>query len=461
MKKNTIKTILIILIIVLLGLVSFGGVYQKSLNSMKNVVKDYNYGMDFGKTLLIGLKIEEKDESSKETNEQNTEATANSETDKTDETAGKTDTTEPVENKENAEKKPIVRNDIESAKKKIENRLEALGVEEFYIRANYTDGSMIIELPEKTDSKFISDITAVGNFSIVDSDGNFVGGSENIKEVKYVLDRTSYAIPCVKIELVFKSDFVKNLVNNQTSYVSVIDDQGTVTDKKLELKIDESKIYTDTAVKMIDDIKLSNTLTLFLGQSDSTEEELKEYYNSAAILSTMIEDGKMPVTYKIDSSDIVKSNLDISSVVIVGIIILGIATVLAIFKYKSKGVLAILSLIGYIALMLLLIRYTNIIIAFEGVFALGIIFGIAYVFNLKFIANSEKTKEKMIKIYSKTLMQFINVFVVGFIISLVFSIQSWVPIKSFGTIMFWGIIIMIAYNYLITKNLIESTRNKK
>ncbi len=457
MKKNTIKTILIILIIVLLGLVSFGGVYQKSLNSMKNVVKDYNYGMDFGRTLLIGLKIEEKDVSSKETTDKNTEETANSETEKT----GETETTETTENKENTEQKPIVRNDIESAKDKIENRLKALGVEEYYIRANYTDGSMIIELPEKTDSKFISDITAVGNFSIVDSDGNFVGGSENIKEVKYILDRTSYAIPCVKIELVFKSDFVKNLVNNQASYVSVIDEKGTVTDKKLELKIDESKIYTDSAVKMIDDIKLSNTLTLFLGQSDSTEEELKEYYNSAAILSTMIQDGKMPVTYKIDSSDIVKSNLDISSVVIVGIIILGIASVWAIFKYKSKGVFAILSLIGYIALMLLLIRYTNIIIAFEGVFALGIIFGIAYVFNLKFISNSEKTKEKMIKIYSKTLMQFINVLVVGFIISLVFSIQSWIPIKSFGTIMFWGIIIMIAYNYLITKNLIESTRNKK
>lgn len=442
MKKNTLKTILIILIIILIGLVSFGGIYVKNLNTMKNVVKDYNYGMDFSKTLLIGLKVEEqKDESSSE------ETTENSE--------------EATEDNQTTEEKVIAKTDVDSAKQKIKNRLKALGVEEFYVRANYADGSMMLELPEETNTDFISDLTAVGDFTIEDNDGNVLGSSDVIKDVKYTLDRTSYSVPCVKIELQFKNDFVKNLVNNQNNYLSTTDEEGNTVDKKISLKMDSSEIYSDTAVDLINDIKLSDTLTLFLGQATSTEEDLQNYYDSAAILSTIIKDGKMPIEYKIDITDVLTSNLSINSVVIVGIAILGIATIWAIYKYKTKGIFAIVALIGYIALMLLLIRYTNVIIAFEGIFALALIFGIEYVFNLKFISNAENTKEKMIKVYSKTLMQFLNVFVVSFIIAIVFSIQTWVPIKSFGTIMFWGIIILVAYNYLVTKNLIESVRNKK
>ena len=72
MKKNTLKTILITLIIILLGLVSFGGVYVKNLNGMKNVVKDYNYGMDLNQKLLIGLKVKE-DEPEETITPENTE----------------------------------------------------------------------------------------------------------------------------------------------------------------------------------------------------------------------------------------------------------------------------------------------------------------------------------------------------------------------------------------------------
>lgn len=427
MKKNTLKTILIILIIILLGLVSFGGIYVTNLNSMKNIVKDYNYGMDFSKKMLIGLKVTQEEKAE----------------------------TEGV-----VEEKVISKSDVDSAKQKIKNRLEAIGVEEFYVRANYADGSMLIELPEGTNTDFLSDISAVGEFQVKDNDGNVLAGSEVIEDVKYKLDRASYGVPCVIIDINFKNDFVQNLVANQNNYLPTTDEQGKVVEKTISIEIDGSKIYSDIAIDLINQIKLSNSLSLFLGQAGSTEEELQTYYTSAASLATVIKDGKLPFEYTIDLTDVVTTNLSINSIVVVGIIVLGLATLWAIYKYKTNGVIAIISLIGYVALMLLLIRYTNVIIAFEGVFALALIFGIEYVFNLKFVNNSIDTKEKMIKTYSKTLMQFVNVFVVSFIIAIVFSMQTWVPIKSFGTIMFWGIVIMVAYNYLVTKNLIESVKNK-
>lgn len=427
MKKNTLKTILIILIIILLGLVSFGGIYVTNLNSMKNIVKDYNYGMDFSKKMLIGLKVTQEEKAE----------------------------TEGV-----VEEKVISKSDVDSAKQKIKNRLEAIGVEEFYVRANYADGSMLIEVPEGTNTDFLSDISAVGEFQVKDNDGNVLAGSEVIEDVKYKLDRASYGVPCVIIDINFKNDFVQNLVANQNNYLPTTDEQGKVVEKTISIEIDGSKIYSDIAIDLINQIKLSNSLSLFLGQAGSTEEELQTYYTSAASLATVIKDGKLPFEYTIDLTDVVTTNLSINSIVVVGIIVLGLATLWAIYKYKTNGVIAIISLIGYVALMLLLIRYTNVIIAFEGVFALALIFGIEYVFNLKFVNNSIDTKEKMIKTYSKTLMQFVNVFVVSFIIAIVFSMQTWVPIKSFGTIMFWGIVIMVAYNYLVTKNLIESVKNK-
>lgn len=427
MKKNTLKTILIILIIILLGLVSFGGIYVTNLNSMKNIVKDYNYGMDFSKKMLIGLKVTQEEKAE----------------------------TEGV-----VEEKVISKSDVDSAKQKIKNRLEAIGVEEFYVRANYADGSMLIEVPEGTNTDFLSDISAVGEFQVKDNDGNVLAGSEVIEDVKYKLDRASYGVPCVIIDINFKNDFVQNLVANQNNYLPTTDEQGKVVEKTISIEIDGSKIYSDIAIDLINQIKLSNSLSLFLGQAGSTEEELQTYYTSAASLATVIKDGKLPFEYTIDLTDVVTTNLSINSIVVVGIIVLGLATLWAIYKYKTNGVIAIISLIGYVALMLLLIRYTNVIIAFEGVFALALIFGIEYVFNLKFVNNSIDTKEKMIKTYSKTLMQFVNVFVVSFIIAIVFSMQTWVPIKSFGTIMFWGIVIMVVYNYLVTKNLIESVKNK-
>ena len=339
----------------------------------------------------------------------------------------------------------------------MKNRLQAIGIEEFYIRANTSDGSIMIELPNDTKTEFLSDLIATGEFKIEDTDGVILGGTEVIENVSYTLDRTSYAVPCVKIDFKFKNDFVKKLVESKNNYVATTDEEGNIVEKEISLKVDNSSIYSNSATEMIDIVKLNNTLALTIGQADSTEEELQQYYDSAAILATIVQDGKMPLNYEVDATEVVSSNLTINSIVIIGLIILGLSTIWAVYKYKKQGAIAIISLIGYIAVVLLLIRYTNIVLAFEGIVALALVFGIEYIFTLKLVSNFNN-KEKSIKIYTKTLMQFLNIIIVSFIIAIVFAIQAWVPIRSFGTVMFWGIIILVAYNYLVTKNLIESTQ---
>ena len=59
MKQNNFLRILtIILIIVLLSIISFIGVYQKELNQYENILPEYKTGMEFGKRRSVILKVD-------------------------------------------------------------------------------------------------------------------------------------------------------------------------------------------------------------------------------------------------------------------------------------------------------------------------------------------------------------------------------------------------------------------
>ena len=59
MNKNKLKIITITLLIVLIAIVSFVGVYTQDKNKMKKVIKDYEYATDLGNNRTITLKLAE------------------------------------------------------------------------------------------------------------------------------------------------------------------------------------------------------------------------------------------------------------------------------------------------------------------------------------------------------------------------------------------------------------------
>ena len=56
-KEGSLKIILSVLVIVLLCLVSLGGVYVKYQNTMKNKLPEYSLGMELNDTSIIKLKV--------------------------------------------------------------------------------------------------------------------------------------------------------------------------------------------------------------------------------------------------------------------------------------------------------------------------------------------------------------------------------------------------------------------
>ena len=108
MKKLKITTI--ILAIILITMVAFGGVYIKTQNRMENKVKDYSFGRELEGGRVIELEVANKD---KETVKPNLT----------------------VEN-------------YKIVKKTIEKRLNNLGAQDYTISLNKEDGTIIVELSE-------------------------------------------------------------------------------------------------------------------------------------------------------------------------------------------------------------------------------------------------------------------------------------------------------------------------
>ena len=131
-----------------------------------------------------------------------------------------------------------------------------------------------------------------------------------------------------------------------------------------------------------------------------------------------------------------------------------IAILVMIIKYRKLGLFAILSYIGYVAVLLIVVRYTNLVITMEGIFGIAISMILNYVLLIYLLQNLKKT-DKNVNAYkntfTKSMLSLLFIFIPTIIIGIVFCFAAWLPIYSFGTIIFWGIFIMAIYNLLVTR----------
>ena len=119
MKK--VKILTIVLAIILVTLIAFGGIYLPTQNRMENKVKDYELGRELDSQRVIELKIKENstDNSEENSSEETTDSGNTEETEKSEETTS-------TENK-------LTEKDYENAKKIMEKRLQALGAQDYTI----------------------------------------------------------------------------------------------------------------------------------------------------------------------------------------------------------------------------------------------------------------------------------------------------------------------------------------
>lgn len=448
--KN-IKILTIILLIVLVSMIGFFGIYKQNKNQMSNIVKDYSYAMDLNgaRTLKLVLNSENSDEEKTEENYQ-------------------------------------------KAKTIIEKRLKKLGVEEYKIALNSENGEMIIQMPENTSTdSIVSNLTTVGKFEIIDSETNEVLLDNNSIQSSSVLYNTTTSGTSVYLEIAFNKEGKSKLEEVSKTYVkskntttsenntstentttedtnsseetNTTTDTTTSTEKKITMKIDDKEIMSTYFEEPI----TTGKIQLSVGSASTDTTTLNGYIQQAQNVATELDCGKLPVKYDLEKNQYILSNIskqDLTYIVIAITVIAVIAIIILTIKYKSNGLLTGIAYVGFTALYLLLIRYTNVTISIESIFAIAIVLILNYIFTAMLLYNIKKLKEEktenvMNESISKTYIKFFNRIIPICIMVVAFCFVKWTPMSSFGMTAFWGIVMIAIYNAVVT-NLLMKIKNK-
>ena len=444
---KTIKIITIILLIVLISMIGFFGIYKQNKNQMSNIVKDYTYAMDINgaRTLKLTLNSENGDD---------------------------------VKTAEN----------YETAKTIIEKRLKKLDVQEYKIGVNEETGEITVQIPENTQTdEIVSNLTTVGKFEIIDSETNEVLlDNSSIKSSK-VLYNTTQSGTSVYLEISFDKNgknkleeisktYVKSENNttenttsedtnstdekeNNTEETNTTSENSTSTEKKITMKIDDEEIMSTS----FDETITTGKIQLSVGQASTDSSTVQGYVKQAQNVATVLDTGKLPVKYDVEKNQYVLSNISKQDLIYVAIamaVVAIIGIIVLIVKYKTNGLLAGISYIGLSALYLIAIRYTNVTISIDSIFAIGIILILNYIFTNMLLSNIRKMNDSKVenavgKSVSETYKKFFMRIIPICVVVITFCFANWIPMNSFGMTAFWGIAIIAIYNAIITNGLLR------
>ena len=485
---RNLKVILVVLIVILISAISFGGIYYVNKGRMTNRLPDYILGSNIkGYRHVTLVASEDTQENKNNTNSNTTENTANTTENTTNTTENTTNTTENTTNSVNTAE------NYRKSANILKGRLKKLNVDNYNITCDENSGRIVIDIPEddKTDI-ILSDLTEIGKFTIEDSEtGEVLLDNSDVKSVKFGQqnsEKSSTSSLVMGIEFDSKGtkkfrDVTKEYQNNvnenvanETSNTSSMDNTNSTEnatnetsssknsteesnttdskkssetkDKKVKIKIDDAEILTTDFSEVID----NGILTLTVG--NATDDSQK---NSALNIGAIIENDPLPVKYTIEGNTYIESPIDRNTLNIIIYALIIIALIIAfvlIIKYRAIGILQVILSVGYVGLLLIVVRYANVVVSLEGILSIFVCYVINSVFAFmisKVLNNKELTKKESKKLVNNVYKKYCLIVIPEMVIALICLFTSWSAIFSFGMILYWGIVISFVYNFIVTK----------
>ena len=201
-----------------------------------------------------------------------------------------------------------------------------------------------------------------------------------------------------------------------------------------------------------DEIK-DGIIQLSMGTS-SNMSDIQTYLQQASNIAVFLNTKPMPITYKMEVNRFVYSDITGNTlnwiIIIFGIIAIGMA-ICMIVKYRRNGIMGVIANVGFAAILLLAIRYGNVIISLPGIFTIATVVVIEYIITMLILKeyskkyDSETTKKNIKKLLGKTLITLTPLTVMA----ITFALMNWQEIASIGMILFWAILIIAIYNIII------------
>jgi preprotein translocase subunit SecD len=435
-------------LIILLALISFGGIFIQKTKFVENILPEFKLGAELSGTRNIGLVVSTATDTIIYDKDGNVVEKEGEGTTKQEVPVNPTET--------------LTEENYRLAKEVIEKRLNSIkavdanlnvkkAVDYYEIKQNEQNGNIVVKIPENSDTDMVLQYMAIkGTFNVVDEQNNVLMNNSDIKKAQVVYNSTDSGIS-VYLTIQFNKEGTQKLKDISNTFIKTTDEEGKETTKKISIKIDNTTVLSTYFSEEIS----TGMIQLTFGTASSKSEDLRNYVQEANNLATLLNTGNLPIAYTVDENRYILPDISNETFFVPAIIVLSImviAVLFLMFKYRAKGILGALSFTGYIASLLIIIRLTNVVVSIDGMVGILISIALNYVF-IVYLLNGKKKEEQEFT-YKQGFINFLFVLIPIAVTTIIFSFISWIPIYSFGMTMFWGIVLIMLYNVILTKPLL-------
>lgn len=464
--ERKLKIVLCVLLIILIALIAFAGVYSKDTVVFKEKLPKYFLASEFEEKRIVSFKLsdEEKeiiyDKDGKEV-------------DSVPEGANEEEYTKKKE-KVNPEERVTTEN-FKKVKEIFTARLEASGVEDYKVRLDETNGNITVELPNdlKTDT-WIQYLQCKGDFSMTDSkDGTVLIDKSDVKEAKVLYRNNETGGVMVYFDIVFNKEGKQKLLETSKSYMKVENETDTneTAGEANESTVDENQKQVTLTIEG------TPMLTTYFGEempngelpisigTASDEETLQSYVEQGNFYAMLINNPDMPLTYTVETNETVKGNLEETGIYIAittALIIFVALSIYIIVRFKLDGVISVLSNIAWISILLLAVRYTGTEISLNSASAIVILMILNTYLISKMLKSikEDNSYENVLKETTRIYLKNADVIVIALVISIIFTFMNKAVAFSFGMTLFYGIISVGISNLVFLRNMLLAKYNK-
>ncbi len=458
MKKKVILVIGIILVVAALIAVSLFGIYVKNENGEKrNIIPNYKMGMEFSSAKKIIASVSDAVSSEKIFDKEGNEITEKEDgVEYTEENGYKIEQT-----KVNPDDKKTLEN-YKSSKETLKKKLDNLKIPEYILDMNESNGEVTIQIPdnemtEETESM----IKKTGSLIFIDLSTFEVVFTTDYVKSSDVVARQGDLEAAIFLQIKLTEDGITKLNELSEKYKetteTVTKEDGTTEEQtnKKELFVLLNGMSLGTTV--LENIVYDNTIMIPFAVSNNND-ELNTAMNEAQTESIILNSGMPILTYEY-KNETVQAEITLETVLYYIGAIFVIFLVLFIFiiiRFKAKGFISMYFQIGFFAVMLLIMRLTNVTLTMEGIAGIVIASIVNYVFNYIMLKRTNEPG-----MYKETNLIFMFNTLPLFIIAIVFTFSTKATLSSFGMTIFWGIIMTYVYNFIFAKYVFENLTGGK
>ena len=209
-------------------------------------------------------------------------------------------------------------------------------------------------------------------------------------------------------------------------------------------------------------------MPLKFGDYTKDTDTLNKTLNSANSIKNIMENGNLPLAYSVQYSNEIHSNINQYGIISVFVVLLAVMFIYLVVKYKTKGILAELSILGLGAFLLLVIRFTKVQISIATIVAIASVLILQFIYLIKLLNNSKISS----KVFNETTIEFTKMLIPAFIVSVIGAVLpalneskiipfgNIVEISDFGMVIFWGIVLFELFNNIISRAILTNAKNK-